>query len=64
MRLLSHDEYQAILKKELELMEDYLRDPSEPLDQTAIGNQLNNLQQVKEGGSKCLDCTLGKSLPH
>jgi hypothetical protein len=58
---LTHDEWQLVLKRERELLQELIVTSKKPEDVTAL--QLE-FAQLKKGGSTCLDCTLGRSLPH
>ena len=61
MKKLTHDEWQAVVKKEASLLQEYLNGVTSTRDYEF---DMTKLEQLKKGGSTCLDCTLGRSLPH
>jgi len=62
MKKLTHDEWQAVVKKEASLLQEYLNGATS--DSNHYDKNMAKLEQLKKGGSTCLDCTLGRSLPH
>jgi len=71
MKKLSHDEWQAVVKKEKDLLKEHLNRVTSPRQSSgkttamnALKKELEELEKLKKGGSTCLDCTLGRSLPH
>ena len=62
MKKLSHDEWQAIVKKEADLLNAYLNGATRTSDH--YSNSMKELEEIKKGGTACLGCTLGRSLPH
>ena len=62
MKKLTHDEWQAIVQKEASLLNEYLNGASSNSDH--YSDKMKKLEEIKKGGSQCLGCTLGRSLPH
>jgi len=61
MKRLTHKEWQAVVKKEQDLLQEYLNGATSEADyKTTIAR----LERLKKEGSTCLDCTLDRSLPH
>ena len=63
MKKLTHDEWQLLVKKEKELLKERLETIGEP-ENNKYEAAISELEKIKKGGSTCLDCTLGRSLPH
>jgi len=61
MKRLTHKEWQAVVKKEENLLQEYLNGATSEVDHKAT---IARLERLKKGGSTCLDCTLGRNLPH
>ena len=62
MKTLTHNEWQAIIKKEEDLLNEYLN--GETSNSQKYLDSVEELAKIKTGGTSCLGCTLGKSLPH
>ena len=62
MKKLSHDEWQAIVQKEASLLNEYLNGATSASDHYSAS--MKKLEEIKKGGTTCLGCTLGRSLPH
>ena len=61
--MLTHAEYQSILRKKQTLLEEYLQDLS-PASKAQYEAHLADLNDLLEKGTSCLDCTLDKNSQH
>lgn len=63
MKRLTHAEWQLLVAEEEQLLRDHLVTIRKH-GKSQYKDQLKQIQEIKEGGSSCLGCTLGQSLPH
>ena len=61
MKKLTHEEWQSIVTKEFELLQEHLNGVTSTEEYLA---KIDQLEKLREGKSQCHDCTLGRSLPH
>ena len=61
MKTLTHNEWQAVIKKEEVLLQEHLNGATSEEEHLKT---IARLERLKKGGTTCLDCTLGRNLPH
>ena len=64
MKRLNHEEYQLVVNEEVHLLKEHLQVARGKPGNTDYLAKVAELEELKAGGTTCLGCTLGKSLPH
>lgn len=65
MKRLTHTEWQLLAKEEEYLLKEHLKlVTSGHHEESRYDKQMKEIARLKKGESTCLDCTLGRNLPH